>query len=387
MPTIPPRPWPRWCRTSPSTATPSTSSCSPGCLATTASDCAPRRSSCSSPSAAPPALQPVARAAPRRAVAARPPGAALRAHRLHRGRGAPGADRARGLGAHALRYRLPAQSAHLAIDHGELAAAAAQLPHHRRPAPAGHRVRRDGRSLEHPRLRRPVQPLPGHRKQQSTTTASTRLLDLMSDIFDALRAPGQRGRGRRRGTPSRQHALRAPRRPGPVVGPVRQHRGQSASKASPATRPGESAEAVAAALAGLAQRRGRRRRPGLLAPPRRRVPLAQGLSPWSSRRCWNTTIRSPPWRCWCSGSARPTRSRWSRTITPSTSLVLPWMEDLWTPQEAADGAELSRDERWRRHAKVPRLPRSQRRRVLARAPVRNGRRRRRAAGRRAPRRG
>ena len=42
-------------------------------------------------------------------------------------------------------------------------------------------------------------------------------------------------------------------------------------------------------------------------------------TPWSSMPCWSSAIRSPPWPCWCSGSARSKKCRWSKRTIPSTT--------------------------------------------------------------------
>ncbi len=113
-------------------------------------------------------------------------------------------------------------TAHLAVERGDLAAAASQLPPIEETVAAGNRVRGDGRSLEHPRLRRPVQPL-SRRREQRLRPAHRRVARHDERHLHVVRANSQGGRGGRRSRPARG-ALAEPGRAGPLVGPVRQRR-------------------------------------------------------------------------------------------------------------------------------------------------------------------
>ena len=288
-----------------------------------------------------------------------------------------------------MRCRMAA--AHLAVERGELAEAAAELPPiedllhraigcgamvdpwnilgfggeyslfpgHRehRPRSSRRRVaRHDGRRL------RPVwadsQGGGGGRRRRPATDASRRNLAALARWWDKFASV--------------------------EVGSVEGISGQEAL---------ESAESVAAALAGLARGRRGRRRPGLLAAARRALPLAEGLCP-----VVDTLLdhRDPV-------AAMALLVQWLSQADEIPlveedysfhDLALAWMEDLWQSDAARrQGATLDRRRgsaeppppgrppgRWR--AEVPRLSRGQRRGVLASAAVRAGRRDRRDGDRR-----
>ena len=111
-------------------------------------------------------LQPFSGAAAGPAVAARPRGATVRRHRLHRGGGAAGRRRARGLGPHDLRDALPPGRRRIWPSSAATCRGGRRVAAGRRPAARGDRVRGHGRPLEHPGFRRPVQPLSRHREQR-----------------------------------------------------------------------------------------------------------------------------------------------------------------------------------------------------------------------------
>ena len=193
------------------------------------------------------------------------------------------------------------------------------LPRDRGPAAPGDRVRGDGRSR-------------GTSWASAASSASSRavensvhdhrvdeLIDMIERHLRAVRATAEGG-GRRRATTALQQRLsdgagRAWPRWWDKFATIE----VSSSRASPASETLRIGRARGRGAAGLARGGHGRRRPGLLAAARRRVPLAQGLRPGRSRRCWTSAIRWPPWPCWCSGSARPRRFRWPRRTTRSTS--------------------------------------------------------------------
>ena len=108
------------------------------------------------------------------------------------------------------------------------------------------------------------------------------LIDLVNEIFGALRADREGGGGRRQcraatdGSPSAW-------RPWPAGGTSSPAPRSASSRVSPAARRWESAEHVAAALRAWHAGGHGRRRPGLLAGARRALPLAQGLRPGGRR--------------------------------------------------------------------------------------------------------
>ena len=217
-------------------------------------------------------------------------------------------------------------TAHLAIEARRGAgpscdrrpAAACALPGRGRgPAAPGDRVRGAGRSLEHPGLRRPVQPLPvaGEQRPRPPRRRADRR-------WWARSSPSTCRSRRRRPPPATRRwssRLRSAWRPWPPGGTSSPPPRSARSRASPAARRCESAEHVAAALrawheAGTAA--------GDLAfwrEPRRAVPLAQGLRPGGRRPAG---AARPGGRHGPAGPvAQPgrARSRWSRRTTRSTT--------------------------------------------------------------------
>ncbi len=261
-------------------------------------------------------LQPLLGAAAGPAIAARPRGATVRGHRLHRSGGAAGRRRADGLGPHDLRDALPAgrrpsgRRARQSGRGGRAVAAGGRI------AARGDRVRGDGRSLEHPGLRRPVQPLSRRRKLRPRPSRR-RVARHGGRHLRALRADSQSGGRDRRNRPATD-ALRKPRRAGPLVGPVR-HASKSARWTGFPARPRSNRPSTWPRRCGRGTK---------AAPPPATWPSGGSTSssfarprptPWSSRRCWTTAIRSRRWRCWCNGSARPRKSRWSKKTIRSTT--------------------------------------------------------------------
>ena len=224
----------------------------------------------------PAAFQPFPGRAPRRAVGARPPGATVRGHRLHRSgpRQAAVVPVASARMTCEMRCRMAA--AHLAVERGKLDEAAAELP------PIEdllHRAIGCGAMVDpwnilgfggeyslFPAIENTVH---DHRVDE--------LLDTMGDIFALYgrihKAAAAAGDDRPATDP-----LAEPRRAGPLVGQVRQRRGRLGGRDF---RPGGAriGRERGRGAAGLARGRRGGRRPGLLAAARRALPLAQGLCP------------------------------------------------------------------------------------------------------------
>ena len=289
---------PRFCRTSPPTATRSTSGCWPDDRPACPAARRPNRRPCGSPSAAPRQHlnQELAR---RRAMQLQhiAPGPVLCLDGLHR------------RGRHGQAEVVPVASARMAcqiyclLTAGHLADRPGRPDRPRRPPAAGgrgpaapgDRVRRPGRPLEHPGLRRPVQPLPGGGKQRPRP--SRRRADRAGEPDLRALHPAAEGGGRRPATRNCRPALAE------SIEKLAEWWDQFAS-----TEVGEVEGLLRAAGVGIGRPRGRRvaglargghgrRRPGLLARPPRSLPLGQGLRPGGRVAAGAARPGGRPWRC------------------------------------------------------------------------------------------
>ena len=253
--------------------------------------------------------------------------------------------------------------------------AAARRQRGRGPAAPGHRVRGPGRSLEHPRFRRPVQPLslPGEQRLRPPRRRADRpgRRDLRR-----LRADREGGGRRRRRRRAGRHVAAAGG-PGRLVGQVRHAPRSARSRASPAARP------------------------------------ASRPTTWP-RPCGPGTRRARPPATWPSGASHAEQFRSPKAYAlvvdallehrdpvAAMALLVQWLSQAeeiplveenysfhalaldWMDGVVGGGADARPAGRRRRGAgplgpgaEVPRLSRSQRRAVLAGAAVRAGRRRR-----------
>ena len=212
-----------------------------------------------------------------------------------------------------MRCRMAA--AHLAVERGDLAAAASQLP------PIEDLLRR---AIECGAMVDPWNIL-GFGGQYSLFPAVENsvydhrideLLDMMSDIFmlyvrihKAAAAAGDLGLQQALSRSLAELARWWDQFASLEVGSIEGISGQATL---------ESAESVAAALRAWHEGGAAAGDLAFWRRQRRTFPLAQSLRPGDRHVVGPPRSRWPPWPCWCNGSARPRRSRWSRRTTPST---------------------------------------------------------------------
>ena len=205
-------------------------------------------------------------------------------------------------------------TAQLRMERGRAVAGGRAVGRGRGAAAPRHRVRGAGRSVEHPRLRRPVQPLP--RPGEQRLRPPCRRVDGHGRRgLRRLRADREGGGRRRAARRARGHVATAGGA-GRLVGPIRQHGGRLGRPGFPA---GRRASRPTTWPPRCAPGTRRVRRPatwpsGAITPSSSARPRPM---PWSSTPSWSIAIRWPPWRCWCSGSASPTKFPWSRRRIPS----------------------------------------------------------------------
>ena len=239
-------------------------------------------------------------------------------------------------------------------------------------AAARHRLRGAGRPVEHPRLPGAVPDLQRRARTPSATSASTSWSVPSSGCSRCTPACWARRR-------------RAARRSWSIVTADMKRLAawwdQFATAGVSEVRPVHGGEAVGVGPEGgpgagqLARARRGQRRPRLLARAPGKLPLAQGVRAWSSRRCCTRPTTGRRWACWSTGSARPSRCRWRTANIRSTR----WpCSGCWAVTQSGDGeaARTPSSAGLAAGAPLRRSPGGQRRGVLAGAGAGAGRRRR-----------